>query len=84
MGGCFNLSQEDGLEERIILTESTSHWADDNQINLLSYWQLCLQVLGQLITLWAEAEIGERGIVEMVVLWVQSAIMDFHGGLGDV
>ena len=58
------------------LTKSSSHWTDDYQIDFLGYWKFRLQMLSKLVALLAKAEIGEGGIVKIVVLWrqIQSAL----------
>jgi hypothetical protein len=67
-----------------VLTESSSHWADDDQINILSYWEFFLQIFGKLITLWTEAEIGERRVVKVVVLCFRSTHVSEFEKLGNL
>ena len=49
--------------------ERSSHGADDDEVDFLGDGIVVLEGLGEFFALLVEAEAGERGIVEFIVLW---------------
>ena len=69
-------TQEDGdatveeEAERLLRgLEGAAHGADDDEVDFLGQGEGVLEVVGEGVALLVEAEAGERGIVEFIVLW---------------